>query len=303
MTLPSSGVITLAQVNQELGRASPYNQTISLNDTVVRTLFRKPSGAISLSDGYGKQYITQQMIVDFVSANRWYLNSWCMTPSTDTNDRVGTNNPYARYVSSSSYTATFSNSGRSIGGNNFTVIVQYTGASPGTNSATINGTGISVVASYEVNVAFEQRATVYYCTGDWRTVTSVATTWAHASANAGSWVNVTIIPGKWNFSVATNIGGNAVSVTYSINPKTIVLYSVYNTGYNGNFFSMGNSGGATFLERKSWWYNHGGAGMVINANATANTSAIFVTASTDNYGNPSTYFRTNRIHLTALEAY
>lgn len=303
MTLPSSGIITLAQVNQELQRPSPYNQTISLNDTVVRQLFGKPSGVISMSDGYGKQYITQQMIVDFVQANRWYLNSWCLTPSTNTNDRVGTNNPYLRYVSSSSYTATFSNSGRSIGGNNFTVIVQYTGASPGTNSATINGTGTSVAASYEVNVAFEQRATVYHCTGDWRTVTSVATTWSHASANAGSWVNVTIIPGKWNFSVTSNIGGNSVNVTYSINPKTIVLYSVYNTGYNGDFFSMGNSGGAAFLERKSWWYNHGGAGMVINANSVSNVSVIFVTASTDNYGQISTYFRTNRIHLTALEAY
>lgn len=41
-------------VNQELGRASPYNQTVALNDSNVRTLFGKASGAISMSDGYGK---------------------------------------------------------------------------------------------------------------------------------------------------------------------------------------------------------------------------------------------------------
>lgn len=41
-------------VNQELGRASPYNQTVALNDSVVRTLFGKASGAIAMSDGWGK---------------------------------------------------------------------------------------------------------------------------------------------------------------------------------------------------------------------------------------------------------
>lgn len=41
-------------LNKELGLASPYNQTISLNDTLVRTLVGKPTPAstISLSDGY-----------------------------------------------------------------------------------------------------------------------------------------------------------------------------------------------------------------------------------------------------------
>lgn len=54
MPLPSSGAISLNNVNQELGRASPYNQQISLNDTVVRSLFGVASGQIAMSDGYGK---------------------------------------------------------------------------------------------------------------------------------------------------------------------------------------------------------------------------------------------------------
>jgi len=58
MALPSSGTITMANVNQELGRASPYNQQVALNDSVVRTLFGPPGspvvGAISMSMGYSR---------------------------------------------------------------------------------------------------------------------------------------------------------------------------------------------------------------------------------------------------------
>jgi len=50
MTLPSSGEITLSMIRTELGKSG----TISLNDTDVRALAGKTSGAISLSNFYGK---------------------------------------------------------------------------------------------------------------------------------------------------------------------------------------------------------------------------------------------------------
>lgn len=52
MALPTSGVITAAMINKELGRAE--NATFSLNDAAVRALASKPSGAISFADFYGK---------------------------------------------------------------------------------------------------------------------------------------------------------------------------------------------------------------------------------------------------------
>lgn len=73
MPLPSSGTISLNNVNVELN--SPSGTNISLNQSSVRSLFGKASGIISLSDGWGKSNIfpftisTPQTNLDLYSAS------------------------------------------------------------------------------------------------------------------------------------------------------------------------------------------------------------------------------------------
>lgn len=59
MALPSSGAISLSNVNTELGYSA--TATISMNDAAVRSLFAIASGQISMSDGYGKSAVTIQL--------------------------------------------------------------------------------------------------------------------------------------------------------------------------------------------------------------------------------------------------
>lgn len=61
MALPSSGAISLNLVNVELSLTATAQ--VSLNDTAVRTLFGVASGAISMSNGYGKSSVIDQMII------------------------------------------------------------------------------------------------------------------------------------------------------------------------------------------------------------------------------------------------
>jgi hypothetical protein len=56
MALPSSGSISLSQINTELTNSS--TATLNIGATTVRNLFNQSSGAISFSNGYGKERVT-----------------------------------------------------------------------------------------------------------------------------------------------------------------------------------------------------------------------------------------------------
>ena len=65
MALPTTGPITLQDVNEELGKSS--TATISLNDPDVRDLAGNPSGEISLEDLRGCSFFNQP--IDFCTAS------------------------------------------------------------------------------------------------------------------------------------------------------------------------------------------------------------------------------------------
>ena len=60
MALPSSGSISMSQINTELTNSS--TATLNLGATAVRNLFGVLSGSIKFSNGYGKQRVITQSI-------------------------------------------------------------------------------------------------------------------------------------------------------------------------------------------------------------------------------------------------
>lgn len=67
MTLPTSGAISLGQVNTELGKAA--TAAISMNNADVRTLEAKPSGIIAMSDLHGKSSVAPPTLSLSVTGN------------------------------------------------------------------------------------------------------------------------------------------------------------------------------------------------------------------------------------------
>lgn len=70
MTLPSTGSISMGQVNTELGRSA--TASINLNDSAVRALAGKSSGAISMSDLQGKSSWALQTTITIGNSNSNY---------------------------------------------------------------------------------------------------------------------------------------------------------------------------------------------------------------------------------------
>jgi len=94
MALPVSGNITASMINIEIGRAS--TDPFSMNDSLVRSLANKPSGAISFSDFYGKSLKAFNISPAVSGKTFWNLSTdgllnlntpgiWYITPISNVN--------------------------------------------------------------------------------------------------------------------------------------------------------------------------------------------------------------------------
>lgn len=75
MALPSTGSISMSQVNVELKR--PATQTLSMNDAEVRKIAGKPTGTFSMSDLRGKTYtvsVNTQLVNRDILQDGYFFN-------------------------------------------------------------------------------------------------------------------------------------------------------------------------------------------------------------------------------------
>lgn len=161
MALPSSGAISLNDVNVELGNTATAQ--ISMNDAVVRTLFQVASGEISMSDGYGKAnafsttITTNQVDLDLrayaVTAGWNESSSLEVTIDTGVVCSASTTSAYGVTISGSfPGGVTLINNGYILGrgGNGGSGYVGYIAASPGGNGGG-GGPALSVSSSVTID--------------------------------------------------------------------------------------------------------------------------------------------------------
>lgn len=93
MTIASSGSVSMSTVNTELGLTS--TASITLNDTLVRRLAQKSSGAVSLNDCRGKKYasITSGYLVKYYIGADDYYYGYGKNLGLDSDITFGSFNP------------------------------------------------------------------------------------------------------------------------------------------------------------------------------------------------------------------
>lgn len=139
MTLQSTGAISIANINTELGVAS--NTTRSLNDTTSRTLAGVASGTISMSNFYGKTY-----------------SSVTFTPSGGTSAGA----PVALSASSDVGAASVTITCSATATWNWTRTI-LTGVAAGTASVVNGGTGTSI--TFSIGLGTGDRSVYYTVSG------------------------------------------------------------------------------------------------------------------------------------------
>lgn len=273
MTLPASGAISLSQVNTELQKSS--TATISLGDSDVRLLAQVPSGAISMSNLYGKTWLTAADASAWYASNRQTTHQWGMGGSGDTRTIGG---PYERYTSSSSYTATFSNTGITSTWTTIVLTVSE-GAVYNIRNISINGGAYSAATQTTMYNADQQMQVVLQVNTDIKNITSVYFVWDHSSGNFGTWPSISVIPGKWSATAYASAGAPSIVV-----PAYGIAIGTNEAGGDGPWLGLASvPSGSNYHNFTAWWYNCCQHYMVVNPTSSSSTS-------TTQYANETYHF-------------
>lgn len=261
MTLQTSGTIAFSNINTELQRGS--TNTLSLNDSQARTLAGVPSGAISLSNFYGKVWLTADDAVTWFVNNREASHNWVHGGSGDTRY---VNNPYDRYTSSTAWTYTPSFSGVTSRWTTIVLIALESGVSS-LNYSINGGWGVSSdqlvwATGYGGNLYMR----VLQINTDIKNINNIYTQWNHGSGNSGTWASCAVIPGRWS---AEAVQGN---VTLSDN-QIAVGGGTADIG-NGAGTTLASADGMPYHYFDAWWYNNGQHWMLANNTGSTRTGSF-----------------------------
>lgn len=257
MALPSSGQISLSEVNTELGNAS--NATISMGGAAVRTLFGVPSGAITMNAGHGK------------------ANEFGLTIAADaSNINVATAATAAGWNGSSKLTVTINSgvyvSATSTGNAAMTISGSFPGGLFVVNNGYIVGMGGAGGNGKSISFSIPS-PTEYGGTNGGAGGTALSVSSAVSFTNNGTIAGGgggggggaisagNVDPPSWNSSGAGGGGGRSGKTNSAAGvggaASNSVGYSNYigNSGTAGTYTSAG-SGGAQY----NWYCRHNGAG-------------------------------------------
>jgi len=263
MSLPSSGQISMGQVDTELGLSSTAQ--VSLNDSAVRTLFGVSSGQISMSSGYGKSsYVTSGLImnIDFNQAS--YSGSGTTVTDLTTNGNNGTlvNSPV--YTSGTPSYMTFDGTSNYIG--NASTLNNFNFASTG--GITVEAWVKPTLSSYEF--WFSSNVSSGDCTYRFGTNSGGYFYWNlghHVDHNtggpisSGTWCQVVFTGGVVSGTVYTNIYLNGSNVVSNFNESISSLS-------NPNDWLIGHG------ETSSAWPYNGSISIIRVYNTALNSTQI-----------------------------
>lgn len=238
MTLPASGAISLNNVNVELGLSG--TTSINMNQATVRTLFGVASGAISMSDGYGKSNIVvpNGLIVPLYNTTT-VPTGWNAFTAADNRMIIGAGSTYSAGGTGGSSTTTVSGGLSNVGAHN------------PTNSATGSGGGSESSSNTSAGAHEHTFSTSVTSTDVYKTFKLIkcASTQSKLPANAILF-GTTSLTGPTNVETTTNrllMAGTAYGTTGgSATPSAAATSSSNGSHKHGN---TSDSGDGDFNQR------------------------------------------------------
>ena len=252
MALPASGTISLSQVNVELALAS--TTAISMNQATVRTLFGVPSGAISMSNGYGKSSVPVFTTPALMNGSTGEARMYSVAVNS-----AGLFVAVGSKLSAPLYTPVYATS---TNGSTWTTPALMNGSTAGASmySVTVNSAGLFVA------------------------VGANSTNWPvyATSTNGSTWTTPALMNGSTYYASMTSVTVNSAGlfVAVGINPSSRPVYA---TSTNGSTWTTPAlmSGSTDEARMTSVTVNSAGLFVAVGYKLSAPASAPVYATSTD----------------------